>query len=1136
VATRGVQPLSQGLASVFDFHLGRAFPGVRVHEAHFEPPLADAVRQVAFGIPFLCEEDNFFNFRDRETPYRRSLEICPALRSRWWLVSGDEGAFREEAEPFRSECAAQVFEDVKPGPGMLLRTWYTFPHHFDTFSRALLTLFEVSTLEGWVDVMHRAHDVVEPGIGPCRDYSWWFSTCFFVLYIFFCSFFSLNLVVSVVMDKFQQEMDASLAQESNPDIPNATQVVLKKMGKAPHKSPELDGQRGVVIGYDGNGNNGKGEYLVALKAGRQSLPRTNLRPVTETGELLVVAEEDLMEPGQQRKQTNLLLHLDGIFNKQRMKPPSIPNHCFAKFCRFVFLSDKFEYLIMNLIIINILMLCYNLDGSPPSTQPAYLKLYNDVTLPIYVIEAIFKIIAVGGEYFKDPWNIFDFSVVALSLFGELIDRLNLFSSDDFSDVFMIVRSLRVLRLLRYNRGVKVIMQSALWCIPSVVNIILLLTLFYFIYAIAAMNIFRHIPDGRLLGEDLNFRPVMMQGSTVSFTGFSTAFFTFFYMSTGEAWNIIMHDCWQPPACNPAIAPLVLEDWSPADCPPELSHVTDSPNWWAVPFFIVFMVQCNFMLLNVIIAILLENYELCSSSASEGSSGGGLNFEDYQTFETTWFCFDITKSRYLHLTMLIPFLHALPPRPYRMLREVDSHGDVEHLQYSAEQIVLKIHAVLSPGHTVHISHVWTALLLLHWESEHKLRFEITRGRILTAMSKYQEWLWQGGRQNDLSLRNAVEDGEKETRYVPTAASYLRKNGASVFPASLDLGAGGPRAVAARWRAFAEKEAKRTLQQSLSQPFKLALAFGSREEAEEVWERVSEESRPSLRLPNSSPRIEADDVTGEVVLEVIQATLDATAAKRSYFYVDEFFAAIIVQRRIRSRHRQRRDGRGPSRISRIRQDGWCSYFHGRNDHVKFMQRDAKTTWLQWLLQPAQAVLLKSIYTFEQVVRTKMRMKYTNLWRDAAGYSNLFEFTDRVNSLVSRIVEECEHCSDLKWATMSKKWRRGIIEANVTAFLIRREKLPNGLYLDFTVRKEGRCVDVPGLQHLWDGGQGLDRTPRRPGEVESDRPPRRRTEEQEKARASLQRRASERRRSSNLSQKRTSPYSPPVSPKSSSRSSDR
>merc|ERR1719146_293085 len=114
-----------------------------------------------------------------------------------------------------------------------------------------------------------------------------------------------------------------------------------------------------------------------------------------------------------------------------------------------------------------------------------------------------------------------------------------------------------------------------------------------------MNIFRHIPDGRLLGEDLNFRPVMMQGSTVSFSGFLTAFFTFFYMSTGEAWNIVMHDCWRPPACDALTAPLVLEEWSPEDCPPGLRD-GDASNFHAVPFFITFQVFANFMLLNVII--------------------------------------------------------------------------------------------------------------------------------------------------------------------------------------------------------------------------------------------------------------------------------------------------------------------------------------------------------------------------------------------------------------------------------------------------------------------------------------------------------------------------------------------------------
>merc|ERR1719387_3184693 len=190
--------------------------------------------------------------------------------------------------------------------------------------------------------MHRAHDAVGPGVGPCRDYAWWFSSSFFVVYIFFCSFFSLNLVVSVVMEKFQQEMDSSMAQESNPNIPNATQVVLKRMGKD-YKSPEMDGQRGVVIGYDGDAGKGKGEYLVALKAGRLSLPRVNLRPVTDAGELLVIAEEDLVEAGQQRKQTNLLLHLDSIFSRQVMVPQHIPLNCISKLCRVIFLSDTFEH-------------------------------------------------------------------------------------------------------------------------------------------------------------------------------------------------------------------------------------------------------------------------------------------------------------------------------------------------------------------------------------------------------------------------------------------------------------------------------------------------------------------------------------------------------------------------------------------------------------------------------------------------------------------------------------------------------------------------------------------------------------------------------------------------------------------------
>ena len=66
--------------------------------------------------------------------------------------------------------------------GVEPRIWYrSQPFHFDYFLPAFLTLFEVATLEGWVDVMYRANDVVGTHIGPCRDASAWHALFFVVL-------------------------------------------------------------------------------------------------------------------------------------------------------------------------------------------------------------------------------------------------------------------------------------------------------------------------------------------------------------------------------------------------------------------------------------------------------------------------------------------------------------------------------------------------------------------------------------------------------------------------------------------------------------------------------------------------------------------------------------------------------------------------------------------------------------------------------------------------------------------------------------------------------------------------------------------------------------------------------------------
>ena len=66
----------------------------------------------------------------------------------------------------------------------------------------MLTLFEISTTEGWVDVMYTAVDATSPMWSEMRDYNAWLWSFFFVLFIIVANFFLLNLCVGVIVDNY----------------------------------------------------------------------------------------------------------------------------------------------------------------------------------------------------------------------------------------------------------------------------------------------------------------------------------------------------------------------------------------------------------------------------------------------------------------------------------------------------------------------------------------------------------------------------------------------------------------------------------------------------------------------------------------------------------------------------------------------------------------------------------------------------------------------------------------------------------------------------------------------------------------------------------------------------------------------
>lgn len=112
-----------------------------------------------------------------------------------------------------------------------------------------------------------------------------------------------------------------------------------------------------------------------------------------------------------------------------------------------------------------------------------LVIIDRIVLAIFVVEIAAKIGALGGkpwQYFQDPWNVFDFTVVALCLLP---------MGGNFVSVLRLVRTLRLLRLLTVLPKLQLIVGALLRSIPSIGYVGLLLGLHFYIYSVLGVFLF-----------------------------------------------------------------------------------------------------------------------------------------------------------------------------------------------------------------------------------------------------------------------------------------------------------------------------------------------------------------------------------------------------------------------------------------------------------------------------------------------------------------------------------------------------------------------------------------------------------------------------------------------------------------------
>uniref|UniRef100_A0A4W3HZB1 Calcium voltage-gated channel subunit alpha1 B n=1 Tax=Callorhinchus milii TaxID=7868 RepID=A0A4W3HZB1_CALMI len=116
----------------------------------------------------------------------------------------------DESKEFEKDCRGQflVYEkEVEAQP----REWKKYDFHYDNVLWALLTLFTVSTGEGWPTVLKHSVDATEENLGPSPGYRMEMSI-FYVVYFVVFPFFFVNIFVALIIITFQEQGDKVMSE------------------------------------------------------------------------------------------------------------------------------------------------------------------------------------------------------------------------------------------------------------------------------------------------------------------------------------------------------------------------------------------------------------------------------------------------------------------------------------------------------------------------------------------------------------------------------------------------------------------------------------------------------------------------------------------------------------------------------------------------------------------------------------------------------------------------------------------------------------------------------------------------------------------------------------------------------------
>ncbi|XP_057605213.1 voltage-dependent T-type calcium channel subunit alpha-1H isoform X3 [Hippopotamus amphibius kiboko] len=393
--------------------------------------------------------------------------------------------------------------------------WVRRKYNFDNLGQALMSLFVLSSKDGWVNIMYDGLDAVGIDQQPVPNHNPWM-LLYFISFLLIVSFFVLNMFVGVVVENFHKCRQHQEAEEAR-RREEKRQRRLERKRRSTFPNPEAQ----------------RRPYYADYSPTRRSI---------------------------------------------------------HSLCTSHYL-DLFITFVIGINVITMSMEHYN---QPKSLDEA-LKYCNYVFTIVFVFEAVLKLVAFGfRRFFKDRWNQLDLAIVLLSIMGITLEEIEMSAALPINPtiirIMRVLRIARVLKLLKMATGMRALLDTVVQALPQVGNLGLLFMLLFFIYAALGVELF-----GRLECSEDN--PCEGLSRHATFSNFGMAFLTLFRVSTGDNWNGIMKD---------TLRECAREDKHCLSYLPAISPI----------YFVTFVLVAQFVLVNVVVAVLMKHLEESNKEARE----------------------------------------------------------------------------------------------------------------------------------------------------------------------------------------------------------------------------------------------------------------------------------------------------------------------------------------------------------------------------------------------------------------------------------------------------------------------------------------------------------------------------------------